>query len=148
MSDVTSVPKWLKYIECNCGIEGKNSPMCYVPKQSLIEDVLETKTKTKTKTAYFKVTRQETGSELQVAIWASGIPEHFLIHVLGAVHIIKRMGLATKLKEQVDAVEALKHDWEITKDTHSMCKKTNKVKKDDDSNPAVAGGLGQGGGKG
>jgi hypothetical protein len=37
----------------------------------------------------------------------------------GAIHIIKQMGLATKFKEHVDTVEALKLDWDIVKDTYS-----------------------------
>lgn len=54
-------------------------------------------------------------SQLQVAIWSSGTPEHFLIHVQRAVHFFKQMGLATKFKEQDDSVMALKIDWEILK---------------------------------
>jgi hypothetical protein len=58
--------------------------------------------------------------------------------VWGVVHVIKKIGLATKFKEQVDVIDALKINWEIAKDKYSKCKKDRKAKKDDDSNPAVA----------
>lgn len=82
----------------------------------------------------------KTGS-VQAVIRVSGTLGHFLIHVHGAVHIhtIKQMGLATKHKEEVDSIKALKLDWEITKDMYSKCKKDNKTKKDDDSIPTVTG---------
>ena len=61
--------------------------------------------KTKTKTASFKVMLPETGSELCMAIWASGTPEHFLIHMHRVVYFINQMSLAMKFKEQVDIIE-------------------------------------------
>ena len=79
------VPKGLKYVKCECGMGGKNSPGSYVREQDPIQGMLETRTKN----PYFKVVLPETGSELQVAIWASSTPEHFLTHVAWAVHDIK-----------------------------------------------------------
>lgn len=73
-----------------------------------------------------------------MAIWASGTPEHFLIHLHGVVHVIKYMGLLTKFKEQYGTVESAKLDWEIGKDAFSKSKKESKAKKDDNSSLAVA----------
>jgi hypothetical protein len=48
------------------------------------------------------------GSKMRVAIWASGTPEHFVIHVCSAVPIIKQMGPDAKFQEATKAVENLK----------------------------------------
>ena len=53
--------------------------------------------------------------------------------------VIKQMGLATKFKEQVGSVEALKLDWKIAKDVYSNCKKGDKTEKDDDRVLTVTG---------
>ena len=74
MSSVKSFPEGLKWIECKCGIGGKNSPIHYIPKQDPMQDALE---KNK-KTTYFKLTLPNTGNELKVAVWASGTPELYL----------------------------------------------------------------------
>eukprot|EP00804_Cyclotella_cryptica_P018736 CCRYP_007218-RA/>CCRYP_007218-RA protein AED:0.43 eAED:0.44 QI:0/0/0/1/0/0.5/2/0/225 len=47
------------------------------------------------KTTYFKLTLPNTGNELKVAVWASGTPEQFLLHVRSAIHACKQMGLDT-----------------------------------------------------
>lgn len=47
------------------------------------------------------------------------------------------MGLPTKFMEQVDAMEAMKLDWEITKDVYSKRKRESKTKKDDNISPVV-----------
>jgi hypothetical protein len=52
MSLAKSVLKRLKWVECKHGIGGKNSPVCYIPKQDPMQDALE---KNK-KAAYFKLT--------------------------------------------------------------------------------------------
>ena len=69
---------------------------------------------------------------MKVAIWAFSNPKNFLIHVHGMFHVIKQMGLDTKFQEAADAVENLKIDLDITKDTHSTAKKDHKKKKDKD----------------
>ena len=43
MSSVKAVSKGLKWIECECGVGGKNSPVGYIPKQDPIQDALEKK---------------------------------------------------------------------------------------------------------
>eukprot|EP00804_Cyclotella_cryptica_P006199 CCRYP_015282-RA/>CCRYP_015282-RA protein AED:0.37 eAED:0.37 QI:0/-1/0/1/-1/1/1/0/77 len=77
MTSVKAFPKGLKWIECEHGVGGKNSPVHYIPEQDLVQDALE---KNK-KTTYFKLTLPNTGNELKVAVWASGTPEQFLLHV-------------------------------------------------------------------
>ncbi len=77
MSLVTSTPKGLKVVECERGMGGKNTPIRYIPEQDPVQDALK---KTK-KTTYFKLTLPNTGNELKVAIWASGTPEQFLMHI-------------------------------------------------------------------
>ena len=64
MSFAKSVPKELKWIECEHGIGGKNSTVLYIPEQDLLQDALE---KNK-KTTYFKLTLPNMGNELKVAI--------------------------------------------------------------------------------
>ena len=70
---------------------GKNSPIRYILEQDLIQDALE---KSK-KTTYFKLTLPNMGNELKVAIWMSGTPEQFLLHVHTAVHMCNQIGLDT-----------------------------------------------------
>eukprot|EP00804_Cyclotella_cryptica_P005204 CCRYP_014246-RA/>CCRYP_014246-RA protein AED:0.30 eAED:0.80 QI:0/0/0/1/1/1/3/0/373 len=76
MSSVNVFPEGLKWIECERGVKGKNSPVRYIPEQDPVQDALkETK-----KTTYFKLTLPDMGNELKVAVWASGTPEQFLLH--------------------------------------------------------------------
>eukprot|EP00804_Cyclotella_cryptica_P006157 CCRYP_020820-RA/>CCRYP_020820-RA protein AED:0.47 eAED:0.47 QI:159/1/0.5/1/0/0/2/0/56 len=56
MSSVKASPKGLKWVECERGIGGKNSPVRYIPEQDPVQDALE---KTK-KTTYFKLTLPNT----------------------------------------------------------------------------------------
>jgi hypothetical protein len=62
----------------------------------------------------FKLTLPS-GSEMRMTRLASGIPEHFLIPVRGAIHAIKDMGLNTKFKEAMDAVETMTLDLNTAK---------------------------------
>ena len=71
-------------MECEHGVGGKNSPICYIPKQDPIQEALETKHQPTS----FKLTLPS-GSEMRMTRWASVTPEHFLIHVRGAIHAIK-----------------------------------------------------------
>eukprot|EP00804_Cyclotella_cryptica_P007807 CCRYP_001401-RA/>CCRYP_001401-RA protein AED:0.43 eAED:1.00 QI:0/0/0/1/0/0.5/2/0/261 len=76
MTSVKAFPKGLKWIECERGMGGKNSPVRYIPEQDPVQDALG---KNK-KTTYFKLTLPNTGNALKVAVWASGTPEQFLLH--------------------------------------------------------------------
>eukprot|EP00804_Cyclotella_cryptica_P031000 CCRYP_013568-RA/>CCRYP_013568-RA protein AED:0.41 eAED:0.41 QI:168/1/0.5/1/0/0/2/0/56 len=56
MSSVKAFPEGLKWVECECGIGRKNSPIRYNPEQDPVQDALA---KDK-KTAYFKLTLPNT----------------------------------------------------------------------------------------
>ena len=77
MSFAQSVPERLKLLECKRGVGGKNSPIWYSPEKDPVQEVLE---KSK-KTNYFKLKLLNMGSNLKVALWASGTPEQFILHV-------------------------------------------------------------------
>eukprot|EP00804_Cyclotella_cryptica_P021272 CCRYP_001539-RA/>CCRYP_001539-RA protein AED:0.47 eAED:0.60 QI:0/0/0/1/0/0/2/17/101 len=100
MSFVKAFPEGLKWIECERGIGGKNSP-------------------TK-KTTYFKLTLPNTGNEFKVALWASGTPEQFLVHVRSANHVCKQMGLDTSFADAEKAVNSAKLDAYITKEEYTQ----------------------------
>ena len=75
----------LKVLECKYGMGGKNSPIHCITEQDPVQDALDI---TKN-TMYFKLTLPNTGNELKVAIWASGTPEQFLLHIHTAMHVCK-----------------------------------------------------------
>eukprot|EP00804_Cyclotella_cryptica_P012252 CCRYP_013850-RA/>CCRYP_013850-RA protein AED:0.42 eAED:0.44 QI:0/0/0/1/1/1/2/0/306 len=104
MSSVKAFPEGLKWVECERGVGGKNSPIRYIPEQDPVQDAL---TKDK-KTTYFKLTLPNSRNELKVAVWASGTPEQFLLHVRSAIHACKQMGLDTDFAEAEKAVETAK----------------------------------------
>ncbi len=83
-----AVPQGFKSVECECGIEGKNSPIQYILEQDPIQETLETKHHPMS----FMLTLPS-GSEMRMMRWASGTPEPepFLIHVRGAIHAVKEM---------------------------------------------------------
>ena len=47
--------------------------------------------------------------------WASGTPEHFLIHVKRMIHAVKEMELYTKFNEAMAAVETAHLELDIVK---------------------------------
>ena len=57
MSFAKAVPEGLKWVECELGIRGKNSPMHYIPEQDPMQDALQKHKKT----IYFKLTLSNTG---------------------------------------------------------------------------------------
>ena len=75
------------------------------------------------------------GSEMRMVRCASGTPEHFLIHVQGAIHAIKEMELDTKFREAVKAVKSAVLEVELTKMKYKD--KIKKKEKDDSSQQAV-----------
>ena len=77
MSSAKAFPEGLKWIECERGVGRKNSPILYIPEQDPVQDALE---KSK-KTTYVNLTLPNTGNELKVAVWASGTPEQFVLHI-------------------------------------------------------------------
>ena len=100
MSSVKAFSGGLKWIECERGVGGKNSPTHYIPEQDPVQDALE---KVK-KTTYIKLTLPNTGNELKVAVWASRTPEWFLLHICSTIHTSKQMGLDTDFTEAEKAV--------------------------------------------
>eukprot|EP00804_Cyclotella_cryptica_P007310 CCRYP_002540-RA/>CCRYP_002540-RA protein AED:0.40 eAED:0.74 QI:0/0/0/1/1/1/3/0/281 len=125
MSSVKAFPEGLKWIECERGIGGKNSPVRYIPEQDPVQDALE---KTK-KTTYFKLTLPNTGNELKVAVWTSGTPKQFLLHVHSAIHACKQMGLDTDFAAAEKAVETTKIEAELAKQEYVTVRNAEKKKK-------------------
>ena len=105
-----AVPEGLKSVECERGIGGKNSPIRYIPEQDPIQEALETKHQPTS----FKLSLPS-GSEMRMVRWASGTPEHFLIHVRGAIHAIKEMELDTKFQEAMKTIESASLEVDLTK---------------------------------
>ena len=130
MSTSKAVPDGLKLIECERDLAGKNSPICYIREKDPIQEALERKPTT----SQFKVKLPSTCSELRVAIWASGTPEHFLIHVRGAVHVINQM--PGTIEEAMRSVESTKLMVEIAKSEFDT--KKNDRRKDKDHEEVIA----------
>ena len=63
-----AVPKGLMWIECECGVGGKNSLICYIPEQDPVQDTLEKSKKTTHFKLNFKLKLSHTRNELKVAI--------------------------------------------------------------------------------
>ena len=97
-------------MECEHGLGGKHSPICYIPEKDPIQEALETKHQP----TPLKLTLPS-GSEMRKMRWASGTPKHFLIHVKGAIHVVKEMELDVKLKEATEALEMANLDLDIAK---------------------------------
>ena len=100
MSSKKSFSKGLKMVECEHGMGGKNSSICYISKQDPVQDALE---KSK-KTTYFKWTLPNTGNDLKVALWVSGTAEQFLLHVHTTMNVCTHICLNTN---EADAMMAL-----------------------------------------
>ena len=100
MSFTKSVPKGLKLSECERGIGGENSPICYIPEKDPIQEALEKNKKTN----YFKLMLPHMGSELKVALWVSRTPEQFILPVRSAIHSCKQMEHDVKCSRAEEAV--------------------------------------------
>eukprot|EP00804_Cyclotella_cryptica_P010728 CCRYP_005515-RA/>CCRYP_005515-RA protein AED:0.48 eAED:1.00 QI:0/-1/0/1/-1/1/1/0/321 len=125
MSSVKAFPEGLKLIECERGIGGKNSPVHYIPEQDPVQDALE---KTN-KTTYFKLTLPNTGNELKVAVWASGTPKQFLLHVRSTIPACKQMGFDTSFADAEKAVKTAKLNADIVKEEYTQLRNSEKKKK-------------------
>ena len=91
-----------------------------------MHDALE---KTK-KTTSFKLTLPHTGNKLKVAIWASGTPEQFLLHVHTNIPTCKQMALDANFKKAKVALESVNLDLDIAKSEFSSKKKKAKEHKE------------------
>ena len=118
------MPKGLKLSECERGVGGKNSPIRYIPEKDPVQEALE---RTK-KTNYFKLTLPHTGSELKVALWASGTPEQFILHVRAAIHACKQMEHDATCQDAEEAVETALMDLEMKKEEYAIICTSEKKK--------------------
>jgi hypothetical protein len=112
MSFAKSVSEGLKLLECKRGVGGKNSPIPYIPTKDSVQEAPE---KTK-ETNYFKLMVPNTGSELKVALWASGTPKQFVLHVRSAIHAYKLMEHDVTFSNAEEAVATAILDLEIKKE--------------------------------
>jgi hypothetical protein len=122
MSFAKSVPKGLKLLECEHGVGGTNSPIHYIPEKDPVHEVLE---KSK-KTNYFNLMLPHTGNELKVALWASGTPEQFILHVRSAIHACKQMEHDVKFSRADEAVANAILNMEIMKDEYAQVHSSKK----------------------
>ena len=83
------------------------------------------------------MTLPNTGHELKVAIWTSGTPEQFLLHVHTAMHVSKQLGLETKEANAMMALEAAYCKLDAAKAEYTKLSREAKQKAQDrDENPA------------
>jgi hypothetical protein len=60
------------------------------------------------------------GSKLKVALWASGTPNEFILHVRSAIHACKQMEHDVKFSTAEEAVTNAILDLEIKKDENAQ----------------------------
>ena len=72
------------------------------------------------------MTLPHTENELKVAIWASGTPKQFLLHVHTAIHAFKQMGFDADFIEAKVALKSVILDLDIAKSENSSKKKEAK----------------------
>jgi hypothetical protein len=60
-----------------------------------------------------------TGSKFKVALWVSGTPEQFVLHVRSTIHACKQMENDVNLSKVEKAVANANLDLEITKDEYT-----------------------------
>jgi hypothetical protein len=111
MSFAKSVPEGLKLSVCERVVGGKNSPIRYIPEKDPVQEALK---KTK-KTNYFKLMLPNMGSELKEALWASGTPEQFILHMHSGIHACKQMEHDIKYLNAEEAVARANLDLDIKK---------------------------------
>ena len=96
-------------LECKWGIGGENSPIRCIPEKDAVQEALK---KTK-KTNYFKLTLPNTASELKIALWASGTPKQFIMHVRSVIHACKQIELDVKFSNAKEAGATAIFDLDI-----------------------------------
>jgi hypothetical protein len=72
------------------------------------------------KTNYFKLTLPHMGSDFKVALWASGIPKQFVLHVQSAIHSCNQMEHDVNCSKAKEAVANATLDLEIKKDEYAV----------------------------
>ena len=68
------------------------------------------------------------GSELKVALWASGTPEQFILHVRSVIHACKQMEHDVKFLNAKEAVATAKLDLEIKKEEYAQVRILERIK--------------------
>ncbi len=63
-----------------------------------------------------------------MAIWASGTPKHFLLHVCTAEHVCKQIGLDTNYANAMMAPEAVYFKLDAAKTEYAQLAKATKKK--------------------
>ena len=106
-----------------------NLPIHYIPEKDPVQEALE---KSKN-TNYFKLTLPHMGSKLKVALWSSGTPEQFVLHVQSATHTCKQMEHDVNFSKPEEAVANAILDLEIKKDEYAQVRSTEKKKTKGDS---------------
>ena len=124
MSFAKSVPEGLKLSEFQRGVGGTNSPIRYIPEKDPVQESL----KISKKINYFKLTLPNTGSELKVALWASGTPEQFVLHVRAAIHACEQMEHDVKCRDAKEAVEMAVMDLDIKKEEYAKVRALERKK--------------------
>ncbi len=104
-----------------------------ITEQDPVQDTLE---KSK-KTTYFKLTLPNTVNKLKVAIWASGTPKQFLLHVHTAVHVCKQIGLDTNYANAAMGLEAVYCVLDAAKTEYAQLAKATKKKAKDQKEKGV-----------
>jgi hypothetical protein len=119
------VPEGLKFSECEHGIGGKNSPICYIHKKDPSKEALEKNKNSK----YFPLTLPHMGSKFKVTLWVSGTPEQFILCVHSVIHACKQMEHDIKFSRAKEAVATAQLNLEIAKDKYvQVCNLEKKSK--------------------
>jgi hypothetical protein len=71
-------------------------------------------------TNYFKLMLLNMGSKLKVALWTSGTPEQFILHVCSAIHACKQMENDIKYLNAKEAVARANLDLGIKKEEYAQ----------------------------
>ena len=66
------------------------------------------------------------GSELKVALWVSGTPEQFILHVRSAIHACKQMEHDVKFSTAKEAVANTMLNLEIKKEEYAQVHSSKK----------------------
>ena len=83
------------------------------------------------RTNSFKLTLPHTGSELKVALWVSGTPKQFILHVHSAIHACKQMEHDVKFSRAEEAVATAMLNLEIMKEENAqVCNSEKKCKRE------------------
>ena len=104
MTKQSGVIKGLHDQECEHGNVAKWPPISFVPVQDKIQDALNINHK-----EHLQKIQLPIGTELNVTIWHTGMPEEFLNHVKQALHACDHMGFFDSYKKALEACVKVVH---------------------------------------